>query len=157
VNVKAQGISMTLVAGWDIRIGRIASGDPGAPANAIVHAANFALPEGRGDFGSGVVNSMQAGHLLVVLFEYGPASIGTALFERQGLPRSLRPEWFKPNQLQRTIAGQSGLQVFFTESGRPFTLYAVLGSHGNRMSLVPQINDLLETVAIERREAVSGP
>ena len=45
--------------------------------------------------------------------------------------------------LRRGIPGQSGTQWFFTESGRPFSFYAVLGSHAQRPALVPHVNTLL--------------
>jgi hypothetical protein len=113
-----------------------------------VHAANFILPDGRGDFGSGAVGLMGTGHVFVVLFEYSPESAGTALFQAKGFPRLLRAEWFTPNQLQRTLPGQAGVQRFFVEHGRPFSLYAVLGSHTNRSALVPMVNDLLNRITI---------
>ena len=62
----------------------------------VVHLANFPLPEHRGDFGSGAVDRMGSGHVLLVLFEYGPESVGQALFQRQGLPTRLRPDDVQP-------------------------------------------------------------
>jgi len=41
------------------------------------------------------------------------------LFRQQGRPQP-RPEHFSPRQLQRTIAGQAGVQYFFQENGRAF-------------------------------------
>ena len=94
-----------------------------------MHLANFALPEQRGDFGSGAVDVMRSGDVLVVLFEYGPESIGQALFRRRGVPRNLRPDMFSGSALQRTVPGQAGTQIFFTEADRAFCLYVVLGKH----------------------------
>jgi hypothetical protein len=86
--------------------------------------------------------------VFVVLFEYGPESLGQRLFARQGLPRSLSTDDFRPHLLRRGLSGQSGTQWFFTESRRPFTLYAVLGSHAQRQVLVPQVNSLISQLAI---------
>jgi hypothetical protein len=91
---------------------------------------------------------MGTGHVFVVLFEHGAESASTALFQAKGLPRPLRAEWFSPNQLQRTLPGQAGVQRFFVERGRPFSLYAVLGSYTNRNALVPMVNDLLNRITI---------
>ena len=62
--------------------------------------------------------------------------------------------------LRRGIPGQSGTQWFFTEAGRPFSFYAVLGSHALRPALVPRVNTLLTSLDAEpgrrrrpRREA----
>jgi len=48
------------------------------------------------------------------------------------------------------LSGQSGTQWFFTEAGRPFTLYAVLGSHARRSVLVPRVNQLLAGLSVDR-------
>jgi hypothetical protein len=51
--------------------------------------------------------------------------------------------------LQRTIAGQSGVQRFFTEAGRAFCLYVVVGAHVNRHRAVVAVNHLLAGVQID--------
>ena len=148
MNISAGGVHVTVPPGWDVRIGQTQQDVAGSRSNLLVHAANFILPEGRGDFGSGAVGLMANGHVFVVLFEYGADSARTALFQAKGFPRVLRAEWFAPNQLQRTLPGQAGLQRFFVEQGRPFSLYAVLGSYNNRGALVPMVNDLLSRITI---------
>ncbi len=114
----------------------------------VAHFATFPLPPDVGDFGSGAVNQMGATDIFVALFEYGPASLGTRLFARQGMPRSLTPGNFKSTVLRRGLSGQSGTQWFFTEAERPFTLYVVLGSHNLRASLVPRVNELLGSLTL---------
>jgi len=156
--LAAQGIEMELPAGWDGRIRRrevVAAQDRVGPAAAaplappaIAHAASFSLPPGAGDFGGGAVELMRPADLFVALVEFDPDSIGTALFRREGMPRSLRAEAFGPDALQRTIAGQGGTQVFFTEAGRPFCLYVVLGSFARRGRSLPVLNGLLQGITI---------
>ncbi len=65
-----------------------------------------------------------------------------------GMPRTLSPSDFRSYALRRGLSGQSGTQWFFTEAGRPFTLYVVLGSHARRGTLVPRVNQLLAPLAI---------
>jgi hypothetical protein len=86
--------------------------------------------------------------VFAVLFQYGPESVGTALFARQGMPLSLSQADFSPILLRRGLTGQSGTQWFFTEAGRPFTFYAVLGSHARRSVLVPKVNALLAGISV---------
>lgn len=117
----------------------------------IVHLANFAIPDDRGDFGSGAVELMRDDDLFITLFEYGPESVGQPMFATQGFPRTLRADQFSPSALQRTISGQSGLQVFFTEGNRAFCLFIALGSHANRAALVKKANAALATVVIQPR------
>ena len=93
----------------------------------MLHLANFALPPARGDFGTGAVETMGEQHVFVSLVEYDAEEADRPLFAARGFPR-LTVRDFAPNQLQRRIAGQLGCQRFFTERGRAFCLYTVLGS-----------------------------
>ena len=164
MRLSAFGISTDLPPGWEGRITKrtepppataamtpSARGAPGERTSPVVHLANFALPERRGDFGSGAVDVMGGTDVFVCLFEYGPESLGQPLFARRGMPRDLVPRLFSTTSLQRTIAGQSGYQVFFTEAGRPFSLYVVLGSHRASSRLVPDANAALRATRIAHR------
>lgn len=126
-------------------------GTAGERTFPIAHLANFALPEDRGDFGSGAVELMGPDNLFVCLFEYGPESVGMPLFAAQGMPRDLRVSQFNPRALQRIIPGQAGLQQFFTEAGRAFCLFVVLGAQKNAGGLVPAANGVLRATTIEPR------
>jgi hypothetical protein len=144
--MRGFGLTVDLPPAWDASLFQHAAED-GEVAHPVLHAATFPLPAGRGDFGSGAVDSMGRDDVLVVLNEYGPESAGTPLFARTGVPR-LHPRDFAPEQLQRPIAGQSGCQRFFTAGGRAFCLYVVLGSHGRRVPLVRRANQLIEGLGI---------
>ena len=84
-------------------------------------------------------------NILIVLFEFGADSVGKALFRTQGIPQA-RAEDFATHTLQRAHPGHSGVQYFFTDSGRAFCLYIVLGSHARRRELVPEVNAVLATL-----------
>jgi hypothetical protein len=49
------------------------------------------------------------------------------------------------------VRGQSGLQVFFTERGRAFCLYIVLGAAARAERLVRRAEQVLATIQIEER------
>jgi len=160
MKLSAHGIETDLPPGWEGRItlrkapdgSDRAKGTRGEQPNPVTHLANFALPEDRGDFGSGAVDVMGSGHVLVVLFEYGPESVGQALFRRrQGLPTRLRPDMFSGSALQRTVPDQAGAQVFFTAADRAFCLYVVLGRHREASQLVPLANRTLQATRISHR------
>jgi hypothetical protein len=145
-SVVAHGLRVEQHPGWDVHIYRRATDDGSAPY-PVVHAGNFPLPRRRGDFGVGAVERMGPDHVLVVLFEYEPAAVGTPLFARQGRPRP-KPGDFHPRALQRTLPGQAGAQWFFTEGGRPFSLYVVLGSWRRRETLVEQVRSVLDGMQV---------
>jgi hypothetical protein len=145
--LSAHGIAAPLPQGFEGRIfvrNQIGDEIP----RPVTQLATFALPAEVADFGGGAVNLMGSLDIFATLFEYGPESVGKRLFARQGMPRSLSVTDFRPYTLRRGLTGQSGTQWFFTESGRPFTLYIVLGSHTQRNVLVPRVNSLIGPLTI---------
>jgi len=155
--LSAVGIDVEIPSGWDARIYRrpsgevrpaLAAGASAAGSHAVVHAGNFPLPAARGDFGSGAVEVMREGDVLVVLFEYGPESAGTPLFAAQGPPEALTADRFSPRALQRVIPGQMGTQVFFTTANRAFCLYVVLATRASPGPLVGLVNPVLASLRI---------
>ena len=152
--LRSRGISVRLPAGFE---GRIFQRRPVAAEvpRPVAQFATFPSPPAAADFGGGAVHEMSNNDVFVVLFEYGPESLGEALFSRQGMPRRLAPADFRPYTLRRGLGGQAGTQFFFTERRRPFTLYAVLGSFAGRFSLTPRVNSLLGQIVIEPPDAGS--
>lgn len=162
MRIQGDGIAVDLPPGWEGAIGSRDAEPEDRPVRAdrssarpskeppIAHLANFPLPRQRGDYGSGAVERMRSTDVLVCLLEHGPEDVGTPLFSKKGIPR-LTPAHFDPASMQRTVEGMSGAQAFFTENGRAFCLYAVLGSHRDRRALVPVVNDLLATLVIAPR------
>src|SRR5690606_11380020 len=114
----------------------------------VAHAATFALPANVADFGGGAVERMRRRDVFLSLVEYGPESVGTPLFSRQGVPRALAARDFQPDALQRPLPGQGGTQVFFTDQGRASCLYVVLGSYQQRTRLLPVLDGPLAGITI---------
>ena len=154
--LRAHGIEAALPGGFEGRI-FVRPRTAGEAPRPVAHFATFPLPRDVGDFGGGAVADMRGDDIFAELFEYGPESLGARLFERQGLPGALTPGHFLPTVLRRGVTGQAGTQWFFTEAGRPFTFYAVLGDHARRGLLVPRVNDLLDAVSISARQPPDLP
>jgi hypothetical protein len=145
--LQAHGIALTIPNGFEGRI--FVRANVGKEISyPVAQFATFPLPADVADFGGGAVTLMGPDDVFAVLFQYGPESVGRRLFARQGMPRTLSTESFHPYLLRRGLGGQSGTQCFFTESGRPFTFYAVLGSHARREILVPKVNALLSALKV---------
>jgi hypothetical protein len=154
--LRAHGIAAPLPTGFEGRIFIRPTVGPEVPY-PVANFATFALPAEMGDFGGGAVNLMGPTDIFATLFEYGPESLGAPLFARQGMPRAFTADDFRPYLLRRGLNGQSGTQWFFTESGRPFTLYVVLGSHSLRNQLVPRVNGLIGGLTVSSSGAPSAP
>lgn len=156
MRIRAHGIGVNLPDSWEGAISveqpvGVEAFEAGGPPTTlpVAHFATFPLPAGRGDFGGGVVPLMTKGDAFVALLEYGPEHAGTALFAPHGLPRRLDPRRFDPRGLHRRINGHAGYQTFFTEGGRAFCLYVVLGSEAERHLLVRRVEQVLATIEIE--------
>jgi hypothetical protein len=155
-HLRGLGIDAALPRGFEGRIFKRPESE-GARSYAVAQFATIPLPPVRsvGDFGSGIVQYLGDEDVLAVLFEYGPESLGTALFARAALPRTIALDQFKTFRLRRGMPGQAGTQCFFTEAGRPFTLYAVLGSYEHRARAVGRLSGLLAEISVSRLEQIS--
>ena len=147
-SIRAHGISMGLSPGVEGRIIR-RTAPPGARAFPVVQAASFPIPPHTGDFGTGAVEAMGPGDVFLTLVEVGPEHATTALYRHPRLPRALLPGEFSPTRMKRPLPGRCGGQWFFTESGRPFNLYVVLGSFAARRRLIPVANQILRAITVE--------
>lgn len=143
----AGGLQLELPAGWEARIRRQAPSERGRVGNVLLHAATIALPEQRGDFGSGVVERLGPDDAFVAMLEYDVADAATVLFSAPRLPVP-KPSDFSPDVLQRTMAGNTGAQWFFSLAGRPFSLHAVLGSHARRAPGAAKVDRLLRGLTV---------
>ena len=154
------GLRVTLPSGWDGAIRPAGASGPAAEARAadagdepahgfgvVLHAASFALPSERGDYGSGAVEVMSGSDVLVCLLEHPPEDLDTPLFRRRGRPQ-LTTSSFSPQTMQRALPGMAGAQHFFQEAGRPFCLYVVVGSFRTRGPLVRTADNVVSSIDI---------
>jgi hypothetical protein len=148
VIVAAHGISVDLPKGWEGRIFRREHGDP------TLHAATFALPFDDGEFGSHATARMPPGSSFLTVTEYRPGGglvPGRGLFAAGAIPLPVSRQRFRSSHLLVARSGQRGFQHFFTASGRPFCLYAVVNEP--RLSAaradVPAVNAVLESLSIK--------
>lgn len=150
MRVDGPGITFEVPAGWEVEIDSgagVAEDGVETVRTPRVHIANFPLPPVRGDFGSGAVEQMIDGDVLLCLLEESGAAAGSRLHGTLGVP-ALREHDFDPQSMQRPRRGQSGAQKFFSVDDRAFVLYAALGSHASRRSLVPQVNEILASIRL---------
>jgi hypothetical protein len=147
-HLARHGITVDLPRGWEASIHWR---DPleGESTHPVLHAGTFPLPRQRGDFGSNAVDQMLSDDVFVVVLEYHQDSSNSALFEHKGVPTSVDAAMFSTSTLQKMLPNHAGTQIFFTEGGRAFCLYIVLGSYKDRERLVRKVNTLLPRIHIE--------
>ena len=133
--ISDAGIRVDLPTGWEGSIRQPATLPYGARRYSVTHLANFPLPPARGEYGSGAVDLMTNG------------DAGTPLFGNSR-PPFLRASDFSRDTLQQRVEGHGGCQRFFTEMGRPFCLYVVVGDYIDRVDVLESINNVLGRVQI---------
>jgi hypothetical protein len=148
--IAAHGLRALLPPGFEGRIRRHRP-EGGEDSYAVAQFGTFALPPATADFGNGAVQRMSTGDIFVGLLEYGPESVGSALFAETGLPRRVDPGEFARYASRDGTGVQSAMQRFFVEAGRPFTLYVVLGNHLRRRLLLEPLAQLLAGIHVEPR------
>ena len=164
MRLAAHGIAAELPRGWE---GSIAAEDVDSVVRSaqafaetdtlpplvlpVAHFATCALPAVRSDFGAEIVETMGTADVFVSLLEYDPEDAAAPLFAQQGLPRRLDARWFSPRNLQRTLRGQAGLQVFCNEGGRAFCLYIVIGDAQDAHLLARRAEQVLANLQIDAR------
>lgn len=145
--LAANGVRVTVLPGWEAELAELRARPDDVP-RSLVHLANFALPAERGDYGSGAVERMDGGGILVILMEFAPERSDAAMFAGREPPAALDPDDFSPRALQRRLPGQAGAQRFFVAAGRPFGLSVVLGAARAAPVLVPEVNRALRGIEI---------
>jgi hypothetical protein len=129
VILSAHGIEVTLPPRWSGRIFTRAAG------NATLHAGDFRLALGDGEFGDRSTEQMPAGSTFFALVEYLPGDglqPGRGLYAPSSIPLPLDPTAFSPRRLAHIWPGQTGTQHFFTAAGRPLCLYVVIAADQER-------------------------
>jgi hypothetical protein len=149
VILAAHGVHVVLPAGWS---GRLFSR---AGAVATLHAGNFTLALGDGEFGDGSTSAMRPGASFIALVEYRPGlglKPGSGLFASHRISLPLDPTGFARTGLAHPRPGQAGMQHFFTASGRPFWLYVVLaGGRAMRRAQLAAVDHVLRSLRIDAR------
>lgn len=126
MKLDAHAIAVELPRGWSGRIFRRAHDV------ATLHAGDFPLALGDGEFGDRSTGRMPAGATFLAVTEYRPGAglePGSGLFASHTLPLPLDPAGFAATALAHPRPGQAGMQHFFTAARRPFCLYAVVSGH----------------------------
>jgi hypothetical protein len=151
VILHAHGLRVELPRGWSGRVFRAGGG------LATLHAGDFQLPLDDGEFGDRSTGAMPGVATFLALTEYEPGdglTPGVGLFAGKRIPLPLDPTDFGSSRLQHPRPGQVGAQHFFTASGRPFCVYAVIAGprHGRRHQLLA-LDRVLRSLRIDPRSA----
>lgn len=145
------GISVTLPAGWDGRLGR-----------GALHAASFPLAAGLSPWTPEAGRQMRADDVLVAVFEDEPRRgprLEVADYPELSGPLRLDADDFEPFDgitENSRATGHGYARRTFQVSGRFFVLFAEAGERGPSPSLLGAINELFGSFAVEPGEFFPG-
>jgi hypothetical protein len=147
--LDAHGLRVKLPEGWS---GRVFAR---AHDVATLHAGDFPVVLGDGEFGDRSTGRMPAPGCFVALTEYRPGRglvPGHGLFEARRPPLPLDPTAFSASRLAHPRGGQVGAQHFFTVAGRPLCLYVVVaGSRRERRARLLTVDRILRSLDVAAR------
>ena len=121
--LRGHGLALTVHDGWEARIW-MPDLPPPAENHPVVRLANFALPVTKNTYAEDVADGLRAGEVVASLAEFSPTLADRGLYAPQGVP-ALEPTDLDPRAVQRQAPGRAGVQRFFSEHGRAFSLYVV--------------------------------
>lgn len=150
MRISRYGLSVAGPPGWEARISRRAPTAAHEVTHPVLHGCTRPLPAERGDFGSGVVENLGPDDVFVALVEFGVDVADQGLFAPQGRP-TLAPSQFSPDRIQRSLPRITAAQHFYSEGGRAFCLFVVLGAHSRRMALAPQAERFVTSLRVTDR------
>lgn len=153
--IEFNGVGIDIPDGWEGELGWAGGEAPSGLSlqstsghRVVAHLANFALPADRGDYGSAAVEMMDGGAIFMSIMEFDRSSEPPPLFSGRGIPTGITGADFSPDQLQRRLPGQAGLQRWFTVGDRRFVLYVVIGSYRMRDVAAPEVGRMLSRLSI---------
>jgi hypothetical protein len=121
--LRGHGLALTVHDGWEARIW-MPDLPPPAENHPVVRLANFALPLTKNTYAEDVADGLRAGQVVASLAEFSPTLANRGLYEPRGVPE-LAPADLDPRAVQRQAPGRAGVQRFFSEHERAFSLYVV--------------------------------
>ena len=116
--MNAHGLRIDAPPAWDVRVYRRA---PGVEERTfpVMHAANFALPSRRGDFGSGAVELMGPSDVLVVLFEHDPQAGRKGAVQPDAAGQRLAPRTSRRAHCSERFAARAACSTSSTRRAAP--------------------------------------
>ncbi len=150
--LSSHGIAITVPPGWEGRI-FVPDLEPPAINLPILHLTDAVLTAERSSYGPELAARAGGTGILVALLEFDHTLADVGLYEPQGLDLPLTRARFHRRALQFPSQVQEGHQRFFSEGGRAFCLYVVLGTGPGVDRRLVEADRALGSLELRPREA----
>jgi len=149
--LASHGIAIEVPKGWEGRI-FVPDLDPPAINLPILHLTDTVLTLERSSYAPELAARAGGTGTLVALLEFDHTLADVGLYAPQGLHLPLSRERFHQKALQFPSRVQEGHQRFFSQGGRAFCLYVVLGTGRGVDRRLADVNGALASLEIEPRK-----
>ena len=147
--LRGHGLALSVNDGWEARIW-MPDLPPPAENHPVVRLANFALPFTKDTYAEDVADGLRPGRVVASLAEFSPALAGRGLYVSEGVPK-VEVADLDPRAVQRRAPGRAGVQRFFSEQGRAFSLYVIARSGPGLDRAMDELTIQLEGVVVDPR------
>jgi hypothetical protein len=147
--LRGRGLALSVLGGWEARIWK-PDLPPPAENHPVVRLANFALPLTKDTYAEDVADGLRPGRVVASLAEFSSALAGRGLYAPQGVP-GLSVADLDPRAVQRQAHDRAGVQRFFSEQGRAFSLYVIARSGPGLDRAMNELTIQLEGVVVDPR------
>jgi hypothetical protein len=149
--LSGHGLTIDVPPGWE---GRIFTPDLAPPAVnlPILHLTDTILSMQASTYAPELAARAGPAGALVALVEFEDRLADRGLYAAQGLALPLRRDRFDPHALQLPDPFQEGHQRFFSQGGRAFCLYVVLGIGPGADARLRTVNGALATLTVTPKE-----
>jgi hypothetical protein len=151
--LASHGIVVDVPRGWEGRI-FVPDLEPPAINLPILHLTDAVLTVERSSYAPELAARAGGTGTLVALLEFDRSLANVGLYARRGLHLPLTRERFHHRALQFPSRVQEGHQRFFSEGGRAFCLYVVLGTGHGVDRRLSQVNRALSSLEIRPRKVI---
>jgi hypothetical protein len=149
--LASHGIAVDVPKGWEGRI-FVPDLDPPAINLPILHLTDAVLTVERSSYAPELAARAGGSGTLVALLEFDHHLANVGLYAPRGLHLPLTRERFHHRALQFPSRVQEGHQRFFSEGGRAFCLYVVLGTGRGADRRLSEVNRTLSSLEIRPRK-----
>jgi hypothetical protein len=147
--LRGHGLAVSVHDGWEARIW-MPDLPPPAENHPVMRLANFALPLTKDTYAEDVADGLRPGRVVASLAEFSPALAGRGLYAPQGVA-GLGVADLDPRAVQRQAPGRAGVQRFFSEQGRAFSLYVIARSGPGLDRAMDELTIQLAGLVVEAR------
>ena len=141
------GLAVDIPRGWEARM-FVPDLPPPAINLPVLHVSSAPLPTSRSSYAAEASRGLGDRGILFSLLEFEAALANVGLYAAQGMPVPIRADELDHRAMQIPHPEQGGVQRFFSQAGRAFSLYVIAGLGPGLRDRLGELDRVLRGVEI---------